>query len=177
MAAAGISAENTLIVAVSGGADSLALLHALDHVHPAEKLIVAHLNHGLRPAAANDADFVHKTADEWGMRCIVEQTDVQAQASREKQTIEEAARHARYTFLARVAATESAEYVAVGHHADDQAETILMHIVRGSGLEGLRGMQTVGAWPQPDQPNLRLLRPLLPVSRADIEHYCRTQWA
>ncbi len=161
-------AAGPLVAGVSGGPDSMALLHALSQLMPVEQLIVAHLDHGLRPGSAADGAFVASVAA--GHSFHAERVDVGQLARDGGLSIEEAGRMARYDFLARVAAEGGAPAVAVGHNADDQAETVLMNIVRGSGLRGLRGMQT--AAPLPNDPALWLLRPLLHVSRAEIEAYC-----
>jgi len=175
-----------VVVAVSGGPDSLCLLHAL-HSLTAEYALclhVAHLNHRLRGAEADaDAAFVAQLAAEWGLGCTVEACDVRALARARKLAIEEAARQARYAFLARVAGRVGTRKIAVGHNSDDQVETVLMHFLRGSGLAGLRGMLPVselselrlGEEPTADGGGTRLLliRPLLHVRREEIEEYCR----
>lgn len=161
-----------LIIGVSGGPDSLALLHALaTHHSPLSTLVAAHLNHNLRPSAANDARFVAATAKRWKVKAIIGDTDVAALAKEQNLSIEEAGRKARYAFLAQVARKENATAVLVAHNADDQVETILMHILRGSGLAGLRGMPLIG--PLPGSPDLLLVRPFLTIERATIEAYCR----
>jgi tRNA(Ile)-lysidine synthase len=162
-----------LVVGVSGGPDSTALLHALRPLWPPGSLVVAHLDHGLRPDSADDAAHVAALALDWNLRFIGERLDVGALARERGLSLEEAARSARYAFLAGVARQVGAPAVAVGHHAGDQAETVLMHILRGSGLAGLRGMPVFG--PMPDAPDVWLWRPLLALSRADIESYCREQ--
>lgn len=166
-----------VVVGVSGGPDSLCLLHLLHTLAPTLQLSlhVAHLNHGLRGAAADDdAAFVAATAAAWGWPSTVEQADVAALAAASRSSLEEAARNARYAFLARVAATQQARVVAVGHNADDQAETVLMHFLRGSGLDGLRGMQPASPLPAltPAAASLTLIRPLLFTPRTEIEAYC-----
>lgn len=179
-----IGPGETVVVGVSGGPDSLCLLHALHGLAPEldARLHVAHVHHGLRGAEADaDAAFVAETAAAWGLPCAVEQIDVAELASRAGLSLEEAARAARYAFLGRLATQLGAQVVAVGHNADDQAETVLMHFVRGSGLAGLRGMQPSSVFPlqelsildyQLPMVNLRLIRPLLAVSRAAILAYC-----
>lgn len=173
-----------VVVGVSGGPDSLCLLHLLHRLAPAWslRLHAAHLNHGLRGAEADaDADFVAAVAAEWGVPCTVERADVAALAAASGASLEEAARHARYAFLARVAGHVGADAIAVGHTADDQAETVLMHFLRGSGLAGLRGMLPVTpltdyrllAQDAPETAALRLIRPLLDVPRSDVLAYCR----
>ncbi len=166
----------SVIVGVSGGPDSVALLHLLVRLADtmALRLHVAHLHHGLRGAEADgDAAFVVRLAAELGLPCTVERVDVAALARAHHRTLEEAARHARYTFLTRTAQRVGATVIAVGHNADDQAETVLMHLLRGTGMAGLRGM--LPATPlHADTSSLRLIRPLLSVPRAKIEAYCAT---
>ncbi len=169
---------DALIVGVSGGADSLTLLHVLRALAPEldVRLHVAHLDHQIRGAdSAADAAFVAEVARAWGLPATIEAHDVPAYAVRHGLAIEEAARQVRYAFLARVAIGAGAHKVAVGHTADDQVETVLMHFLRGSGLAGLRGMLPVSQFPiTNDQiPSLVLLRPLLETTRAEIEGYVR----
>ncbi len=162
-----------LVVAVSGGADSVALLHALRHLRGqlGIALHVASLDHGIRgEAGQRDLAFVGALAADWRLSRTLDAVDVPHLAREWGIGIEAAARKARYDFLARVAKQLNITCVAVAHHADDQAETLLMHIARGSGLRGLRGMRPVSSLP--GHPNIRLLRPLLGITRADIEAYC-----
>lgn len=178
----------TVVVGVSGGPDSLCLLHVLRALAPeyGVSLQVAHLNHQLRDVDSDeDAVFVARLAGEWGLPCTVEVRDVSAYAMREKLAIEEAARQMRYGFLAELAQRIGSDTIAVAHHADDQAESVLMHVIRGSGSAGLRGMRPksrIGDMRLADPSTLHspalwastlhLIRPLLHVSRADIEAYC-----
>jgi tRNA(Ile)-lysidine synthase len=145
-------------------------------------LHVAHLHHGLRGEEADaDAAFVKALAQDWGLPCTVTRVDVPALANEHRLSIEEAARRARYTFLSRVAEAVAASTLAVGHNADDQAETVLMHWLRGAGLAGLRGMLPLTALSDyrllegadPFQPTigLSLIRPLLEVTRTEIDAY------
>jgi tRNA(Ile)-lysidine synthase len=170
-----------VVVGVSGGPDSLCLLHVLWAQQAALEIeiYVAHLNHQLRGAEADeDARFVAATARTWGLPCTVEAYDVGALAREHKMAIEEAARRARYAFLWRVAGQVGAEQVAVAHNADDQSETVVMHWLRGSGLAGLRGMLPAVQLsalrllerPARAQPAW-LIRPLLETPRAAIEAY------
>jgi tRNA(Ile)-lysidine synthase len=170
---------DAVVVGVSGGPDSLCLLHVLRELQQelGLSLHVGHLEHGIRGEESQaDAAYVESLVREWGLPVTVEQGDVPNYAAEHKLAIEEAARRVRYLFLGRVARQVGAQCVAVGHNADDQVETILMHLMRGSGLGGLRGMlpvQTLGAEPWWSGPTLRLIRPLLEVSRSDVEAYCR----
>ena len=174
----------TVVVGVSGGPDSLCLLHVLRALAPeyGVTLHVAHLNHQLRGADADgDATFVAQLAADWGLPATLATRDVTAYAERKRLAIEEAARQMRYGFLAEVAQQIGSDTIAVAHHADDQAESVLMHVIRGSGIAGLRGMRPqldirnlrLGiANTQYPIPNIQLVRPLLYVTRADIEAYC-----
>ena len=157
------------VVGVSGGADSLCLLHLL-HTQGFE-LVAAHFNHLLRPLAAADAENVAFVAGRLGIPCVLGQGDVRAEAQRTGQTIEAAARALRYAFLFDQARQKNAWCVAVAHTADDQVETILLHLLRGSGSAGLQGMPQL--WlPNPWSPEIALLRPLLNVSKNDTLTYC-----
>jgi len=180
-----------VVVGVSGGPDSLCLLHVLLRLQEEYRLRlhVAHLNHSARGADADgDAEFVERVAAKWELPVTVERQDVPALARAHRLAFEEAARRVRYSFLARVAGKVGAHKIAVGHNGDDQAETVLMHFLRGAGLAGLRGMlpltpltdyrlldpflQTPIPDPRPPVSTLQLIRPLLEISRREIEHYC-----
>ncbi len=169
-----------LVVGVSGGADSLALLHLLVRTRDALRLapLAVHVNHGLRGMEADaDEDFVAQMADAWDVQVRVVRMDVAALVDAHSLSVEEAARQARYTALARAAVEAGSMLIAVAHNADDQAETVLMHLLRGAGLAGLRGMRPVtplGDYHllEPAPEGLLLLRPLLDVPRAAIEAYC-----
>ncbi len=162
------------VVAVSGGSDSVALLHLLKRSKGALgiELHVASLDHGLRAKAGQqDLEFVAGLASSWRLPCTLGQADVPALSANWGVGIEAAARRARYDFLAQVARDQGGCCVAVGHHAQDQAETILMNIIRGSGARGLRGMQVVSD--MPDHAGIRLVRPLLRIAKHELEAYCR----
>jgi tRNA(Ile)-lysidine synthase len=171
-----------IVVGVSGGPDSVTLLHLLKQLSgPMElKLHVAHLNHSIRGEDADeDEAFVAHLAKVWDLACTTRRANVPAIARSEKITLEEAARKERYVFLAEVAAEFRAVLIAVGHNADDQAETILMHLLRGAGPSGLRGMlpsTPLKKWRMFPLDNLSgleltIIRPLLGTARVDIETY------
>ena len=171
----GVEAGSRLIVAVSGGPDSLALLHALWRIGKDRDLRLhgAHLDHGLRGSSSDaDAAFVARTFEGLGIPYTVERADVSAMRRRERLSPEDAARRLRHGLFARVADQQGAEAVALGHTLDDQAETVLLHLVRGTGLNGLRGMAHASEMDVSGR-KLRLLRPLLRVTRRDTAEYCR----
>ena len=156
-----------VLVAVSGGPDSLSLLHVLWSEREARSLAAveaAHLDHGLRGAeSAAEAAWVAAWCAERGIPCHVGLADVAARARDSKSSKQEAARTARYAFLEESAAQIGATKIATGHTRDDQVETVLMNVLRGTGLDGLRGI--------PAQRG-QFVRPLLDVPRAEIEDYC-----
>ncbi len=161
-------ASGEIIVAVSGGADSLCLLHLLHRLcgpgkrYPHLRLHAAHLNHLLRgEASTQDATAVANIAAAWGIPCTVGTADVPAVASEEHRSLEDAARVARYRFLRQVARGQP---IAVAHHAGDQVETLLLHWIRGSGLAAMVGML-------PKQQDI--IRPLLEESHAETVAYCQ----
>jgi tRNA(Ile)-lysidine synthase len=186
-----VSLENeTLIVAVSGGVDSLVMLDCLVRLQGelGYRLHVATFDHGLRgEQSAADAADVKSLAEKLGLPVSLGRADVSHLAARSSSNLEAIARQARYTFLAQTALEQDAYYIAVGHHRDDQIETVLMHLLRGSGLTGLRGMAAAGRLSaghlledaDPDLfdfiDSLTLLRPLLDASRHAIGEYAAAQ--
>lgn len=159
----------TVVVAVSGGADSVSLLCGLHELRGNEasgKLIAAHFNHRLRPAADDDAQFVARLTEQLGVVCEV---GVAAEPlnSSGGDGIEAAARAARYAFLLQVAQQHGARFVATAHTADDQAETILHRVLRGTGLAGLAGIPRA----RPLSEAVTLIRPLLEFTREEVVEY------
>ena len=168
----------TLVVAASGGPDSTALLRCLHNLRDQHRLTlhVAHLNHDFRGAEADhDAAFVQRLADGLGLPCSIDKQDpIAYQQERGVSSFEQAAREMRYAFLSSVAASVGAAAISLGHTADDQAETVLLHLLRGSGLHGLRGMAEAAEWPWPEpRPGPLLFRPLLGATKAAAAAYCR----
>ncbi len=165
-----------VVVGVSGGADSVALLAALRELSSRPerngRLTVAHLHHGLRTSADADAKFVQELADRWHLPCVIAHQDVAVEARRCGRGMEETGRQMRYAFLRQAAEQVGAAYVAVGHHADDNIETVLYRIIRGTHLRGLAGIPA--ARPLGDS-NIRLIRPLLACTRDEIENFCTAQ--
>ncbi|MCE9631337.1 MAG: tRNA lysidine(34) synthetase TilS [Planctomycetia bacterium] len=161
-----------VVAAVSGGADSVALLMALRQIVPSaveRRLIVVHAEHDLRLTAADDRAFVERLADRLGLAMIWRRLGVH-DADDHGEGIEARARRLRYGFLAEVAADVGARHVLVAHTADDQAETILHRMLRGTGLAGLGGMAAARAL----SPGVSLLRPMLGLSRADARAFLST---
>jgi tRNA(Ile)-lysidine synthase len=171
-------AGEVVIVAVSGGADSTALLLTLDELCRARRLdlnlLVAHLDHGLRKASKEDADWVTKLSHKLGLQAYVRRTDVGQKAKRKLENLEQAARSTRYEFFAELAASSGANLVLAAHTMDDQAETVLMRLLRGSGAEGLSGMEPIR--PLTSDSEIRLVRPFLGwARRSDTDQYCRSR--
>ncbi len=164
-----ISPADQLLVGVSGGADSVALLHMLKQ--SGYTVVAYHFNHQIRPESSKDAEFVASICKEWGIICDTGLGNVPDFAEQNKIGIEEAARILRYKSLLSAAEKYSCNAVAVAHHADDQIETILMHFIRGAGLDGLRGMPPRLIIPAYSQ-SIPVIRPLLPFSKAEILNYC-----
>ena len=167
----------TLVVGVSGGADSSSLLYSLNHLRESLgfSLHVAHLNHDFRGEEADeDARFVEAMARDLGLPFSVEKQDpIAYQREHRISSFEQGAREMRYRFLAEVAAKVGAPAVAVGHTSDDLAETVLLHIMRGAGLHGLRGMTETAPWPWPTGLDTPIIfRPLLETSKSETVEYC-----
>jgi len=172
-----IPREQKLVVAVSGGADSVCLLHVLVGLQKelGISLHVAHLDHRLRGEAARaDARYVAGLAARLGVPAILEQQDVAAYQAQQRLSLEEAAREVRYDFLARAARSVGTGWVVMGHTLDDHIETVLMHLIRGSGTRGLRGLQPLSVR-QASGLGLTIIRPLLDVSREETAAYCRSR--
>jgi tRNA(Ile)-lysidine synthase len=165
----GLVKERPIIVGVSGGPDSLCLMEALRQCgYP---IIVAHFNHQLRPEADHDALTVEKTASRLMISSVIDGADVRGYAEQNRLSIEEAARNLRYRFMFKLAHERNAQAVAVGHTADDQVETILMHFLRGTGLAGLKGMAHRSIINIFDR-DIPVVRPLLDIWREETVVYC-----
>ncbi len=153
-----------ILVAVSGGVDSVVLLHVL-HSLTADcgiSLSVAHLDHQIRRESSADADFVRQLSRRWGLSCYIEACDVPLLAKEQHLSLEMAGRQVRRSFLQQLAGDLDADLIALAHHQDDQVETFLLRLLRGSGLSGLAAMRVLsGIW----------WRPLLECRRVDILQY------
>lgn len=162
----GLEAGDSVVVGVSGGVDSTVLLHLLRFAPGVARLrlVAAHVDHGMRPGSAGDAAWVRGLCGAWGIELRSVRLDPAPEGEAE-------ARHRRYAFLEEVRAEEEARVTVTGHHADDQAETVLFRALRGTGIRGLRGI------PQRRAPGL--WRPLLPFTRQEILTYavaCGLTW-
>ena len=162
-----LSRGDTVLVALSGGPDSVALLHGLLAIRAEYglKLYVAHLNHKLRGAESNeDEKFSKGLASSLRLRFFSKKIDVKKEATNRKVSIEEAARDARYRYLEKLASQIKANKIAVGHQADDQAETFLMRLLRGAGGAGLSGIPAKRG---------KIIRPLIQIRREEIEEFLK----
>jgi len=163
-----------ILVAVSGGVDSMVLLQALDALAKKHfwKITVAHFNHRLRGrASAADAELVRQTAGRRRLQFVGGGADVKRHAAQSKISLEMAGRKLRHEFLARVARGHRISTIALAHHADDQVELFFLRLLRGAGGEGLAGMK----WrsPSPADKQISLVRPLLDISKAELLAYAR----
>lgn len=174
-----IKEGETVLVGVSGGADSVCLLAVLKHYqrYCSFSLKAIHVEHGLRGTESiEDASFVEKLCRKWQIPCEVVPVDVKKQAKKAGQTLEEAARKLRYDVFASQCQTLGADKIAVAHNQNDQAETVLLNLTRGSGLRGLGGMLPTRVMKEETwKKELFIIRPLLFVSRKEIEHWMQEQ--
>lgn len=161
-----IKSGEKVVVAVSGGPDSMALLNAL--INLKEKLqcelIVAHVNHMIRSVADSETEYVKEFCKSKGIECLVKKVDVISLANEKKIGTEEAGRIVRYEFFDEVLNKVNADKIAIAHNANDNAETVLMNVLRGSGISGLKGIEPIR--------DNKFIRPLIEIERADIEKYC-----
>jgi tRNA(Ile)-lysidine synthase len=158
-----------IVIAVSGGADSLCLSHLL--LNSGLMLIPAHYDHQLRPLSAEQALQVLSLMRSWGLETEMGSGNVRLFGKTNKLGLEEAARFCRYEFLTSIAHKHNAQAILTAHHLDDQVETILMHFLRGSGINGLTGMRPIETLPKLTE-DIPIWRPLLDVSKEEILEYC-----
>ncbi len=172
------SGGETVLVGVSGGADSTALLLGLNELIEAKQLnvtpIVLHLDHKLRKASKEDAEWVSQLSTKLGFRALIASANIKKRAKDTADNLEQAARRGRYEFFTKSAVAQSSQLVLTAHTLDDQAETILMRLIRGSAAEGLSGTEAIRALDESS--TIRVARPLLSwARRADTEQYCRAR--
>ncbi|MEC0126467.1 tRNA lysidine(34) synthetase TilS [Paenibacillus pabuli] len=162
-----------IVVAVSGGPDSVAFLHIMHEIstrHVPLELICAHVHHGFRSESDHEAEMMKELAYQLGIAFEWVKADVPSYMKLTGQGPQEAARNKRYEFLHEVAAQYNAASIALAHHADDQAETVMLHLLRGSGLTGLAGMKF-----KRREKNVELIRPCLRINKTDLVEACNTQ--
>ncbi len=163
-----IDLKKPVILGISGGVDSSCLLHLFSKMDI--PFIIAHFHHGLRISADDDAQFVEMIAKKYQLPYEIGYGKVRDFADINGLSIEEAARNCRYQFLFEIAEKYSAQSIAVAHNADDQVETVLMHLLRGSGLSGLKGMK-YSTIIRSFHPTISIIRPLINIWRSEIESY------
>ncbi len=167
--------RQAILLAVSGGADSMAMLHgtvAIAQQLGLTRIEVAHLNHGLRDSESQaDAALVAQTCRTAGIEFVLGTIDSAVLKKDSRGSLEESARTARYHFLSRVARQRNLPLIATAHHQQDQVETVLFSLLRGTGLRGLQGIPPT----RPDSPGSQIIRPMLMIDRPAIEQYISNQ--
>ena len=162
-----IQENDKIVIGVSGGPDSICLLHILNGLK--EKLnfeiVVAHINHMIRKEAEEETQYVKKFCDKLGIKCYIKRIDVIDKSNKEKIGTEEAGRKARYDFFEEVLNSVNANKIATAHNENDNAETVLMNIFRGAGTSGLKGIEPIR--------DNKYIRPIIECERSEIEEYCR----
>lgn len=166
---AGFSPEERCLVGVSGGRDSVALLHQL-HAAGFRELIVCHLDHALRSESGAEARFVEKVAGRFGYECVLQREEISTLAKHRRKSLETTARDARYAFFAHVARERDCPRLFLAHHADDQVETLLFNLFRGAAANGLAGMSPF-VTRRIDGLALQISRPFLGTWREEIDEY------
>ena len=170
-ALAGVSSDAPVLLAFSGGADSVALLDMMQKEYPNAPILLAHVNHGIRgEEALLDRAFCEQVAKERGLEIAILDVDVPALAKEKGQSLEEAAREVRYAFFADLMRERTIPVLLTAHHADDNLETVLFRIARGTGLSGLCGITPIRPFGEG-----HLVRPLLGFTKKEILQYCREQ--
>lgn len=161
-----INEGDRLIIGVSGGPDSICLLHIMNLLKQKLKIeiYVAHINHMLREEADSETQYVQTFCNKLGIECFIKKINVEEYSKQHKIGTEEAGRIIRYNFFYEVAKKVSANKIATAHNSNDKAETVLLNILRGSGISGLKGIE-------PIREN-KYIRPLIETTRKDIEDYC-----
>ena len=161
-----ICSGDCIVVAVSGGPDSMSLLRVLIKLREKFniKLVVAHVNHMIRAVADSETEFVKGFCEDNGVECFVKKVDVVGLSEKLKISCEEAGRNVRYDFFDEIFDKVGANKIAIAHNKNDNAETVLMNIMRGSGVSGLKGIEPVR--------DGKFIRPLIEIDRKSIEQYC-----
>ena len=157
-----------VVLAVSGGPDSMCMLDNLRKIQKSKKIefefVVAHVNHMIREEATDDEEYVKKYCEKNEIKCYIKRIDVKAYANNKKMGLEEAGRKLRYEFFDEILEIENANKIAIAHNKNDKAETIIMNLLRGSGIAGLKGIEPIR--------NNKYIRPIINLERKEIEKYC-----
>jgi len=161
-----IEKGDRIVVAVSGGPDSMALLNSLYELKNLIdfEMVVCHVNHGLRENAKIDEEYVLDYCNKLNIKCFVLHADVRKEAEERKRGLEETGRIIRYEFFDKIQNQTNSNKIAIAHNSNDNVETIIMNVIRGSGLNGLKGIEAI---------NGKYIRPLIETSRDEIEKYCK----
>ena len=161
-----IKKDDRIVIGVSGGPDSICLLNILNKLKEQLEfeIVVAHVNHMIREEADEETEYVEKMCKSMGIKCYIKKTNVIEKANNEKIGTEEAGRNARYDFFEEVLKQTNSSKIATAHNANDNAETVLMNIFRGTGISGLKGIEAIR--------DNKFIRPLIECERIEIEKYC-----
>lgn len=162
-----INKNDKIVVGVSGGPDSICLLHVLNSLKKELEIeiYVAHINHGLRAAADIETEYVKNFCKSLNIECFVKKVDIQKIAKEEKQGTEETGRNVRYNFFSEISQKTNSNKIATAHNSNDRAETVILNVLRGSGISGLKGIEPIR--------DNKFIRPLIRINRQDIEQYCK----
>lgn len=165
-----INDNDKIVLGVSGGPDSITMLNVLNNLKNTGKInfeiCVAHINHGLRENAILDQEYVYKYCEKIGIKCFILNTNIKEIAEKEKRGLEETGRKIRYEFFDEILEKTNSNKIAIAHNLNDNIETIIMNIIRGSGLSGLKGIEPI---------NGKYIRPLIECERYEIEEYCENE--
>lgn len=159
---------DNIVIGVSGGPDSMALLNLLINLKKDKKInceiTVAHINHGIREEAEEETKYVENFCKQYEIECFIKKEKVEKLAKEQKIGTEEAGRKLRYNFFAEVSSKVNANKIATAHNANDNSETVLMNLIRGTGTSGLKGIEA--------KRDNKYIRPLIEITRKEIEEYC-----
>ena len=161
-----IEAGDKIVVGVSGGPDSICLLNVLNKLKKDMQfeIVVAHINHMIRKEADLETEYVEKFCNKIGVECFIKKVDVVKLAEKNKTGTEETGRNVRYKFFREVKEKTNSNKIATAHNSNDNSETVLMNIIRGSGSSGLKGIEPI---------RNDLIRPIIECKRDEIENYCK----
>ncbi len=161
-----INKKDKIVIGVSGGPDSICLLHVLNSLKQELEIeiCVAHINHMIRKVADSETEYVRKFCNDLGIECFIKKVDIIKLAKEEKKGTEETGRKVRYDFFDEVLKKTNSNKIATAHNSNDKAETVILNILRGSGISGLKGIEPIR--------DNKYIRPLIETDRIEIEKYC-----